>query len=227
MSADNSNQTGDENYLVELRTFPHRRSPSNHDPSSTATSSSPSNIYTLSMPVSPKYETTIPLLSIDNSSHSLSNRRSSLTACCRRSKRIPLLLSFPLTLAIIYIAITYSQTWLKGPNSLISPHVGAYISHAGKKALETTIVLPNIQYPFLEGEGRDVNRREKVRDAIRRTWELYSKEAWAWDEVKPNQGGGRDTRYHPLSYIFPQIYQLFLLIYSVLFMFISCYFGFA
>lgn len=70
-----------------------------------------------------------------------------------------------------------------------------YFSHSGKGALDSTIELPQIQYSFSSGVGGDTPRRQKVKDVIQRTWELYAQEAWGWDEVKPNEGGGRDTRY--------------------------------
>ena len=60
-------------------------------------------------------------------------------------------------------------------------------------------MLPEIQHKFAKGQGGDVVRRTKVKEAIQRTWELYSSEAWGWDEVKPVEGGGRDTRYTQYS----------------------------
>ena len=52
-------------------------------------------------------------------------------------------------------------------------------------------MLPKIQYNFRKGEGADPERRERVKEAILRTWELYAQEAWGWDEVRPVQGGGK------------------------------------
>jgi len=145
------------------------------------------------MPVSPKYETAIPLLSSDDSSaHSFCPSIKG-SSPCRRHRRLPFLLSFPLSLTIIYLILMYSQSWLSRTTSIISPL--PYLSHSGKGALDSTIELPQIQYPFSSGVGGDTPRRQKVKDVIQRTWELYAQEAWGWDEVKPNEGGGRDTRY--------------------------------
>ncbi len=70
-----------------------------------------------------------------------------------------------------------------------------YLSHAGRAALETTIRLPVLQYQFPNGSGADVERRNKVKDAIKRTWDLYVQQAWGWDEVRPVRGSGQDTRF--------------------------------
>ena len=69
------------------------------------------------------------------------------------------------------------------------------MSYAGKAALETTMQLPDLQYKFLNGSGADIERRDKVKDAIKRTWDLYVQQAWGWDEARPVRGSGQDTRY--------------------------------
>jgi Glycosyl hydrolase family 47 len=134
------------------------------------------------MPHSPKFEASSFLS--DDKSPSL---RSSLSF--RRNRRIPFLLSFPLTLLLIYFLLT---SWLDRSHLFLPPP--PYLSHASKRALQNTIVLPKIQYNFRNGEGVDIERREKVKEAIQRTWELYSQQAWGWDEVRPVRGGGRDPR---------------------------------
>jgi hypothetical protein len=107
----------------------------------------------------------------------------------RRNRRIAILLSLPLSLLLIYFLL---------PSLLEKPHLfssyAVHTSYASKEALQTTIVLPKLQYKFREGEGADFERRQKVKESIQRTWELYAQEAWGWDEVKPITGGGRDTR---------------------------------
>ena len=149
------------------------------------------------MPVSPKYETTIPLLTDESSSRSFLPTVTRSTVLCRRSRRVPVLISFPIALAVIYIILTYSESWIGRTTSFITPI--PYLSHAGRGALESTIILPRIQYHFDKGDGGDPSRRTKIQETIRRTWELYTNEAWGWDEVKPTEGGGRDTRYSPFS----------------------------
>jgi hypothetical protein len=109
----------------------------------------------------------------------------------RRNRRsIPILLSLPLAFLLLYILapsiVSRSEIFLAPP---------PYLSHSGKKALETTIHLPRLQFNFSKGEGVDAKRRDMVRDTIERTWRLYAQEAWGWDEVKPVQGGGQDPRY--------------------------------
>ena len=34
-----------------------------------------------------------------------------------------------------------------------------------------------------------------MREVIERTWGIYRREAWGWDETRPVFGSGRDTRY--------------------------------
>ena|SRR2546423_6534918 len=96
--------------------------------------------------------------------------------------------SFPLTLLLLYLIII---SWPTKRRAFLEPE---YLSHIGRSALETTLVLPTIQYQFPNGEGGHYERREKVKEALKRNWELYVQEAWGWDEVRPVHGGGRDTR---------------------------------
>ena len=107
----------------------------------------------------------------------------------RRKRRVPLIFTLPLTFLILYLLlpqyIPHPEIFTKSPS---------YLSHAGKSALETTITLPKMQFPFEKGTGGDDERREMVLQTMRRTWELYAREAWTWDEVRPVHGGGRDTR---------------------------------
>jgi hypothetical protein len=143
------------------------------------------------MAPSPKLESSPFTLSDDNSppqSILLPTKRSSMPF--RRNRRIPFLLSFPLTLLLLYCIL---PPWLE--RSELFPPSAPYLSHAGKSALETTIVLPKIQYKFPKGRGADIPRRHKIKESIKRTWDLYVQEAWGWDEARPVQGGGRDTRY--------------------------------
>lgn len=150
----------------------------------------PLPILPASMAPSPKLESSS-FLSDDNStppSLLLSKKRATLSF--RRNRRLSIFLSFPVSLLLIYL---FLPSWLNRSDLFVPPP--AYISHAGKSALETTIILPKVQYKFRKGEGADIERREKVKEAILRTWELYSQEAWGWDEVRPVQGGGRDSRF--------------------------------
>jgi len=118
-----------------------------------------------------------------------SPRSSTATLHVRRTRRIPLLLSLPLTVLLCYLLL---PSMLDRSDLFVAPP--PYLSHAGRSALETSVLLPRVQFLFPPGQGKDVGRREKVREAIRRTWKLYSQEAWGWDEVRPVQGGGRDPR---------------------------------
>jgi mannosyl-oligosaccharide alpha-1,2-mannosidase len=70
----------------------------------------------------------------------------------------------------------------------------SYLAHTTPSTLSTGITLPKIQFSFPLGTGADVGRREKVKEAIKRTWDGYVSQGWGWDEVRPNAGGGRDTR---------------------------------
>jgi len=125
-----------------------------------------------------------------NLSQFKSSRSSAATLLhVRRTRRIPLLLSLPLTVLLCYLLL---PSMLDRSDLFVAPP--PYLSHAGRSALETSVLLPRVQFLFPRGRGGDVARREKVREAIRRTWRLYSQEAWGWDEVKPVQGGGRDPR---------------------------------
>jgi hypothetical protein len=84
-----------------------------------------------------------------------------------------------------------------GQSVLLDPP--PYMSNAGRAALETTIQLPDLQYKFLNGSGADVERRDKVKEVIKRTWDLYVQQAWGWDEVRPVRGSGQDPRYPLLA----------------------------
>lgn len=128
----------------------------------------------------------------------------------RRPRRLPILLSFPLSLILLYLLL---PSWLDQSSMFRAPAM--YLSHAGKSALETTIELPRIQYRFENGKGgQDVQRRDRVKEVIERTWEVYCKEAWGWDEPKPVYGGGRDTRYvihcplNVLCFLFSECFSL-------------------
>lgn len=108
----------------------------------------------------------------------------------RRNGRRLRLVSFPLALLLLYFLFPFHHR-LNQPGHFPPP---TYLSHAGKSALESTIVLPTLQHKFPNNEGADVERRQKVKESIKQTWELYVQEAWGWDEVAPVRGGGRDTR---------------------------------
>lgn len=97
------------------------------------------------------------------------------------------LLNLVLMLFYFCISSTTSQSVLPDPPP--------YMSYAGKTALETTIQLPELQYKFSNGSGADVERRDKVKEVIKRTWDLYVQQAWGWDEVRPVRGSGQDPRY--------------------------------
>jgi len=107
----------------------------------------------------------------------------------RVSARKPPLLkvvTYPLALLFLYLLFIL---WPEKPTLVDS----SYLQYAGKSALTTSIVLPRLQYPFQNGEGRDERRRGTIREVIENTWALYVQEAWGWDEVRPVQGRGRDT----------------------------------
>jgi hypothetical protein len=107
-----------------------------------------------------------------------------------RIERIVRVVWYPLLLITLYFLFTL---WPKQPPILVDPT--AYLSYAGKSALSTTIVLPKLQYKFQNNEGGHDERRQKVKELIKQTWDLYVQQAWGWDVVKPVRGGGRDTRY--------------------------------
>jgi hypothetical protein len=98
------------------------------------------------------------------------------------------LLALPLTLITLYFLL---PLLLNRARPTPPPE---YLSHAGTSVLETTIVLPKLQYNFANSQGGDDERRQKVKESIKRTWDLYVQQAWGWDEVRPIRGGGRDTR---------------------------------
>ena len=109
----------------------------------------------------------------------------------QRNRRIVLqVASYPFLLLILYFLFTL---YAKNQHILVDPTI--YLSHAGKAALATTIVLPRLQYEFEKKEGRSDERREKIKGFIKQTWDLYVQQAWGWDEVRPVRGGGRDSRY--------------------------------
>ena len=98
------------------------------------------------------------------------------------------LIALPLTLITLYFLL---PLLLNRPRPTPPPE---YLSHAGTSVLETTIVLPKLQYSFANNQGGDDERRQKVKESIKRTWDLYVQQAWGWDEVRPIRGGGHDTR---------------------------------
>jgi hypothetical protein len=100
-------------------------------------------------------------------------------------------ISYPVILLLLYLILTLPSK----RRAVLPPE---YLSHIGRSALETTLSLPTLQYQFPHGEGADYERREKVKEALKRNWYLYVQEAWGWDEVRPVHGGGRDTRSGPL-----------------------------
>ena len=106
----------------------------------------------------------------------------------RRIRRISFVITFPLALLLFYLLPSLLNT-----DSFFLPSA-PYASQAGKSALKTTIDLPKLQFPFPKGSGSDLYRLRVIKEAIQRTWELYGREAWGWDEVCPIKGGGRDTR---------------------------------
>ncbi len=135
------------------------------------------------MPSSPKLETQQFLYPPHT------NTTPSLPLLPRRPRRLPILFSLLLSIILIYLIL---PSWLD-QSALFRPPP-PYLSHAGKSALETTRELPRIQFAFPSGEGADEERRGRVREVIERTWEIYVREAWGWDETRPVFGGGRDTR---------------------------------
>jgi hypothetical protein len=119
----------------------------------------------------------------------------------RRTRRLHLLVSFPLTLILLYLLF---PSWLD--NSQLFAPPAPYVSHSGKSALKSTITLPPIQFDFPPREGADSERREAVREVIERTWGLYAEDAWGWDEVRPVMGGGKDTRY-PVNSMWTNLFR--------------------
>jgi hypothetical protein len=105
-----------------------------------------------------------------------------------RNRGIVKIVSFPLILLLLY---SLAVLWPKSPTLFDHPES---LSHGGKSALATTITLPRLQYNFEKNEGGHDERRRKVKESIRRTWDLYTEQAWGWDEVRPVRGGGRNTR---------------------------------
>ena len=108
----------------------------------------------------------------------------------QRNRRIVQVASYPFLLLILYFFFAF---YPKDQHIHVDPTM--YLSHAGKAALATTIVLPRLQYEFEKNEGRYDERREKVKGFIKQTWDLYVQQAWDWHEVRPVGGGGRDSRY--------------------------------
>jgi len=107
-----------------------------------------------------------------------------------RRSRFARFWSYPLLLLFLYVVFTLL---------IPKPHGRAQIefdfaANAGRSALDSTISLPRIQHSFSDKAGNE-QRRQKVREELKRTWDAYVQQAWGWDEVKPVSGGGRDTRY--------------------------------
>ena len=70
--------------------------------------------------------------------------------------------------------------------------------YSGISPLESTIVIPTVQYNFTDTNGQ-ADRRENVTAAIKRTWDLYVQQAWGSDEVTPVTGKGQDPRFRFLK----------------------------
>ena len=104
--------------------------------------------------------------------------------------RIERLLWYPLLLVILYLLLSL---WPRPLSRIVDPN--EYASYIGKSALATALALPRLQYQFPYNKGPDYERREKVKGLIKETWDLYAQQAWGWDEVRPVDGGGRDSRY--------------------------------
>src|SRR5271155_1136751 len=75
----------------------------------------------------------------------------------QRKRRIVQVASYPFLLLILYFLFTL---YPKNQHILVDPTM--YLSHAGKTALATNIVLPRLQYEFEKKEGRSDERREKI-----------------------------------------------------------------
>ena len=106
-----------------------------------------------------------------------------------RRSRFTRFWSYPLVLLCLYLVFGLL---------IPKPHareqiVFDFAANAGRSALESTITLPRIQHSFADKAGNE-QRRERIREELKRTWDAYVQQAWGWDEVKPVSGGGRDTR---------------------------------
>lgn len=66
--------------------------------------------------------------------------------------------------------------------------------YSGTSPLESTIVIPAVQYNFTDISGQ-ADRRDNITATIKRTWDLYVQQAWGWDEVRPVTGKGQDPRF--------------------------------
>jgi hypothetical protein len=108
----------------------------------------------------------------------------------RSGVRIERLVWYPLLLVILYLLVSL---WPRPPSRIADPK--DYASYLGKSALATSLALPRLQYQFPYTDGPDYERHEKVKGLIKETWDLYVQQAWGWDEVRPVDGGGRDSRY--------------------------------
>jgi len=97
---------------------------------------------------------------------------------------------YPFLLIILYLL---PFLWPGSPSRFIDPT--EYVSYIGQSALSTSVTLPRLQYQFPFNEGNSYDRREEVKALIKNAWDLYVKQAWGWDEVRPVTGGGRDSRY--------------------------------
>lgn len=143
------------------------------------------------MPLPPFHNLeSFPVVPVDTPTLPLQSSRACRQFPFRRNGRKLRLLSFPLALLLLYLLFPFPHR-LSQPGHFPPP---TYLAHAGKSALESTIVLPTLQHKFPNNKGADIERRQKVRESIKQTWELYVQEAWGWDEVAPVRGGGRDTR---------------------------------
>ena len=118
--------------------------------------------------------------------------RSGFESLAARKTKLVRPLLYLVALLLIYFIV---PLWFNG-NKVQSPPP-TYLSHAGRSALDTTITIPKLQYEFPDNHGGDDNRRNQIRETIKRTWDLYKQEAWGLDEVRPRTGGGHDTRFVP------------------------------
>lgn len=138
----------------------------------------------------------IPLVPISAAfRHPLVSQTSGSATSFRRKLPMLRLLRLPFALLTLYFLLPFL---VNRPKSTPPPE---YLSHAGRPVLETTIVLPKLQHRFASNQGGDDERRQKVKESIKRTWDLYVREAWGWDEVRPSHGGGHDTRYRASEYV--------------------------
>ena len=105
-----------------------------------------------------------------------------------RQRRIATLIIFPIILLVLYIS---AALWQKQSIIQTPPD---HVAYAGKSALESVIVLPKIQHHFPNKAVHD-ERRQQIKEEIKRSWSFYVQQAWGLDEIRPVRGGGRDNRY--------------------------------